>query len=217
MAPGDITYSDGTLPVFAALLRRHVAERPHHDPGCGGGGSRRIRERKIEAASQAEVEDLDLAVIGQEHVLGLEIAMDDALVVRRAKAASDLNRHLNGLAHPHAGSGHRVAERPPRQQLHHHEYAAVLHARIEDGDDIRMRQRRNGFCFAREQRDALVRVEPGEHLDGHQAIEPGVCGAIHLAHASGADGREDLVRTEARAGTQWQEQARNRFTLSSPA
>ncbi len=39
-------------------------------------------------ARQAEVEDLDAAVAREEDVLGLEVAVDDALVVRRGQAAA---------------------------------------------------------------------------------------------------------------------------------
>ena len=39
----------------------------------------------------------------------------------------------------------------------------------------------------------------GKHLDGDVAAEPRVVGAVDLAHAAGADGRDDLVRAEARA------------------
>src|SRR5450759_5368689 len=33
-------------------------------------------------------------------------------------------------------------------------------------------------------------------LDGDRAVQPRVARSVHVAHAAGADGREDLVRTE---------------------
>ena len=40
----------------------------------------------------------------------------------------------------------------------------------------------------------------GERLDGHVAAEPGVAGAVDLAHAAGAEGSENLVGSEFRSG-----------------
>ena len=36
----------------------------------------------------------------------------------------------------------------------------------------------------------------GQNLDGYLSAEFGVCGAIHLPHAAGAECGEDLVRSE---------------------
>ena len=38
-----------------------------------------------------------------------------------------------------------------------------------------------------------------KHFDGDVAAEPRVASPVHLAHAAGADGRDDFVRAEARA------------------
>jgi hypothetical protein len=40
----------------------------------------------------------------------------------------------------------------------------------------------------------------GQDLDRDDAIEPRVAGPIDLAHATGPDGRDDLIRPEANAG-----------------
>ena len=39
-----------------------------------------------------------------------------------------------------------------------------------------------------------------QHLDRHLAVEPGVARAVHLAHASRAEGSDDPVGSEAAAG-----------------
>ena len=53
------------------------------------GGGRALGLRQLR---QAEVEDLDAAVGGDEEVLGLQVAVDDPLVVRRGEALRDLER-----------------------------------------------------------------------------------------------------------------------------
>ena len=40
----------------------------------------------------------------------------------------------------------------------------------------------------------------GEDFNGHGAVQAGVAGFVDLAHAPRADGREDLVGAERRAG-----------------
>ena len=48
---------------------------------------------------QAEVENLHAPVAGDEEVLWLEVAMDDAFGVRRRQTAGDLLRVIKRLAH----------------------------------------------------------------------------------------------------------------------
>ena len=64
-----------------------------------------------------------------------------------------------------------------------------------------MIERREDVCFALEARHALgiQREGIGQDLDSDVATQSGVSGAIYLAHAAGAKGREDLIRPEASA------------------
>ena len=59
-----------------------------------------------------------------------------------------------------------------------------------------MIQRRDRAGFAVEAHSVLG----FETFDRDDATDAGVAGLLHLAHASGADRREDFVRTEAHAG-----------------
>src|SRR4051812_49697291 len=43
----------------------------------------------------------------------------------------------------------------------------------------------------------------GQHLHGDDAVKPRVLGAIHLAHATGANGASDLVRAELLSDGYW--------------
>ena len=73
----------------ADLLRRHVTRRAEHDAGIGVGPGRGRAgfdvTGRVEQLGDAEVEDLRARVGSDEHVVGLQVAMDDALVVRRAR------------------------------------------------------------------------------------------------------------------------------------
>ena len=64
--------------------------------------------------------------------------------------------------------------------------------------DVRMIERGQRLRFAREAGESIMiggeRVR--QDLQGDVAIELRVASAIHLAHATGANGRDDLVRAE---------------------
>jgi hypothetical protein len=61
-----------------------------------------------------------------------------------------------------------------------------------------MIQRGDGFRFPLE---PLAELGLG-NFDRHIAIQPGIPGAIHFAHAPGADRSQDFVRAEFVAGLQ---------------
>jgi hypothetical protein len=74
-------------------------------------------------------------------------------------------------------------------------------AHVVQGADVRVRQRGDGLRFALEP-GAAFRVGTDvsrQDLDGDAAVEAGVAGPVHLAHAACPDGGLDLVRAEARA------------------
>ena len=85
------------------LLRAHVSRRAENHPDAGhhrGGGNRgrvrqrrsRARRRRLHRLGQTEVEHLHRAVRTDLDVRGLEIAMDDSLLVRRFEGLGDLSR-----------------------------------------------------------------------------------------------------------------------------
>jgi hypothetical protein len=67
--------------VAARLLRRHVVRRAEHEPGRGqpelGLEPGRARDPEVE-----QLDQLAAALAHEEHVVGLEIAMDDPGAVR---------------------------------------------------------------------------------------------------------------------------------------
>ena len=73
-----------------------------------------------------------------------------------------------------------------------------------DGGDVRVIQRGEDFCFALKPRHSFRVSNEGlrQDLDGHVAIEPCVARPIHFPHPASAEGGENLVRPETRAGGQ---------------
>ena len=97
---------------------------------------------------QAEVENLDAPVGGDEEILGLEVAVDDPLLVRGRQAARDLARAYSTAFR--TGSGPRGAARaasPLRAAPTTTIRRAFVGADVVDGEDVRMIQRAGGARF----------------------------------------------------------------------
>ena len=192
------------------LLGRHVGRRAEdHAHLCGASRERRrvhrVRARgpgRIERLRQTEVQDLYSAVRANFDVRWLQIAMNDALFVGRFKGVRDLTRDGQRI-----GQRHRPARDDRGQVLaldHFHDQRMNAAGLLEAVNvrDVWMIQRRQRLRFSCEPSEAfrVVREGLGQHFDRDVTVEPGVAGAVDLAHAACAEEREDLIRAERRAG-----------------
>ncbi|MDQ3035891.1 MAG: class I SAM-dependent methyltransferase, partial [Myxococcota bacterium] len=183
----------------ARLLRRHVRGRAEDRAGAGH------RVIGVEHPRDAEVEQLDElhpADALHEHVLGLEIAMHDAALVRGRERGEHLHRDAlhAPLGHPPLPLEQR-AERLALEQVHHEEGAPVLDAEVGDLRDVRMRQRRGELRLALEARDDLgvLRDLRTQHLDRDGSAERLLHACVHGAHPAHPEEPTDAVATERRA------------------
>jgi hypothetical protein len=161
--------------------------------------------------SEAEVEDLDAPVAGQEQVLGLEVAVDDAARVGGGQPVCDLPGVVDRLAQRQRTSCQALAQRVALEQLHYGEGRPALAPEIVDREDARVRERRDRLRLALEagERFGSLGQVRREHLHRHVAVELGVTRPVDLAHPAGAERRFDPVRSETVAGRQ----AHSRFSL----
>ena len=118
-----------------------IPERPNPDP------FHRLR--------QAEVQHLHRAVGSHFDVRGFEIAMNDALFVRRLEGFGDLPGDRQCLVERDRALSDAVRERWPFDELHHERLHAVGFFEAVDGRNVRMVQRREHFRFALESRETL--------------------------------------------------------------
>ena len=138
------------------------------------------------------------ARFGQHDVRRLQIAMDDALLMRLLQGLSDFCSNLQNLIERQRAFRQALGESLAFEILHDQEVGAVLRADVVKRADIRMLQRGNGFGLALH---ALLQFRVSgemrrQNLDGDGAVEASVLGAIDLAHAACAERREDFVGTE---------------------
>ena len=189
------------------LLGRHVAQRPQHHAGLRVGGTCRpaglvVRRNHLDPLREAEVQDLEMPVLVDEQVLGLQVPVDDALLVGGGEAPGNLDRVVDRLLRREGPRLEFLAQRFAFQKLHDGIGDAVLRPEVEDREDVRMRERRDRLRLALEpgQRLGIGRDGERQDLDRHVPVELLIPSPVHLSHAARADRRKDFVGAEARTG-----------------
>ena len=171
--------------------------------GQAGGDGRLIglqRGMSLPHFGQAEVEELG-AGLGEHDVARFQVAVEHGLAMRLRQGVSHLDGIAQELIQRERTFREAGGERLAFQVLHHQEVDAVLVADVVKGADMRVVQAGDGAGFALE---ALAKFRVGgqvgrQNLDGDGAVEARVFRAIDLAHAAGADERQDLVGAETSA------------------
>src|SRR5271169_2642070 len=196
-------------------FRRHVLKRSHNrtllrerrrhrGEGCQIHGRRRRSERPDSFRGnrhfrlcQSEVHQLR-ARLGQHDVRRLQVAMDDALLMRLLQRLRDFRSDLQNLIKGQRTFRQALSQSLAFEILHHQEVGAILRADVVKRADIGMLQRGNGFGLALHALFQFgVRGEMRrQNLDGNDAVEPGVLGAIDFAHAAYAEERLDFIGAE---------------------
>ena len=185
--------------VGARLLGRHVVDRAEDRAG------RAVRHRHIRVADgvgqfgQPEVEDLHEAVGSDHHVLRLQIAMNDAAVVRRRQSLRHFGHQPHNLLERKVAFRRQVAQIASFDQLHDDEGDLVDAADVVDGDDVRMVELRRG---ARLLLEAAKTLDAGRRIlrqdfQRDVAIEFRVARLEDLTHPPRTKPRDDYVRPEA--------------------
>ena len=86
----------------------------------------------------AEIHDLRAAALEQHDVARLDVAVDDAALVREGEAVGDLQRDLDRLVGGQLAFLQARAQVRALEQLHRHEREIAFLAEVEDGDDVRV-------------------------------------------------------------------------------
>ena len=188
------------------LLGRHVADRAHDHAGLGARGRRQVGLRSralvdLRELGEAEVEDLDAAFVRDEEVLGLQVPVDDPLVVRGGEAVGDLQGVVDHPALRKLPRGEGRAQRLALEQLLDDVRRVVVRADVVDGGDVGVVEDAGGLRLLLESAQPVRVLREGrrQHLDRDLAPEARILRAVDLAHPPGADLAEDFVGAELRA------------------
>ncbi len=127
--------------------------------------------------------------------------MHDACGVRFGQPVGDLDPDVEDPSGLQRDTGQHVTQRSPVHVLHHEIRGTLDVPDFVNRDDVGVIQRRGGAGLRRKAGDAvgIGRDLLGQELDGHVPAEVVVTGAKHLAHATAAQPRDELVSTQPRA------------------
>ena len=153
----------------------------------------------VESPGQPEVGEIDMLVRVEQHIGGLDVAMDEAARVRRIQSVRDL-----AADGERAGRLERALRAEQRAQVgsldvaHRQVEAPVDVARVVDRHHVRVLERHCELRLAREARtEALIQRELGRHqLQRDRPFQPQVVGAVDDAHPATADQLVDPIADE---------------------
>ncbi len=152
--------------------------------------------RRARGPGEAEVADLDPAVVGEQYVLGLQVAVDDAGLVGRDQTGEhrlhDVDRLLGSEAPVLA---QQVAKGDALQVLHDEVGEARVLSLVEDVDHVGVREPGGAPRLLDEAvPEGLVVREMGVHdLDRDAALEAQIGREVDRGHAAAGDARADLI------------------------
>ncbi len=179
--------------LAAQPLRGEVVDRPDDLSGTGDG-------RVALDLGDAEVGEQDPAVLGEEHVAGLDVPVQYAGGVRGGQRAQHPQADPGGLARLDAADVlDLVGQRVALDELHHDPRPAVVVEHVVQGDDggvVDPRRRARLGPGTGEQNGllALGHVQRGRQLlDGDGTVQQLVVRAPHPAHATAADDVDEPV------------------------
>jgi hypothetical protein len=100
--------------------------------------------RVVVQLGQPEIEDLHHPVPAHEHVLGLQVAVDDAALVRGRETSRHLRRMVDGLPPGQVATVQVFAQRFPLEPLRDDVRHALMRAHVVHGQEVRVAEGSRG-------------------------------------------------------------------------
>ena len=139
---------------------------------------------------QAKIYQLRLIFGVEQNIAGLDIAMQKTVLQCQFQRGGDLDSHVQNVQLRHA----LIQLNAPVQaslvgQLHHQIFAFFKFIERVNVNDVCVVQggARAGFAIKCRERPGVVRQFGLHHFHGHFALQRGIEGAIHRAHAAGCN------------------------------
>ena len=169
-----------------SLLGRQVLRRSEHRPGLG--------DLRGAGAGDPEVGHPCSPLRVDQNVLRLQVAVDDAVLVRVLHARQHLADDLDCLGHRETALD-QVLERRPLHVLHRDEVGPVECPTVEHPDHVRVLQPGGARSLAAEALDELlVLCEPRvQELERDTPVEQRILGAPDVRHPARAEAPQQPV------------------------
>jgi hypothetical protein len=160
--------------------------------GASGPGPRRIRRAPANPAARRPRSN------PAGRVGGLEVAVDDALLVGLFERLGDLERDVEGLVDGDRAAPEALLEVFSLDELESKERRPLDLLEPVDRGDVRVVERGEKLRLASEPRQALgvLRDLCREHLDGDFTVESRVGGPVDLTHPARPEGGGDAIVRE---------------------
>ena len=160
-----------------------------------------VRVERVVArqARDAEVGELGhagraLGPVGDDHVLGLDVAMDDSPLVGVLERVGEREADAHHVAVGQRAGGLQLGERGAADELGHQVVAVGVAARLVERDDARVVEPRRGERLALG--PGVVAARAGNGLDRDLTVELLIVGEPHRAEPAGAETALEAVAPE---------------------
>jgi hypothetical protein len=155
----------------------------------------------VRQLGQTEVENLDSPVVRNEEILGLQVAVDDPLLVRGGEALRGLARVVDRRAQRQLSAGEGRTKRFPLEKLRDDIGRSRVRSDVVDGRDVGVIENARRFRLLLEPAQAIrvSRERLRQDFDRDLARQARVPRAVDLAHSTGTERRQNFVGAEAGA------------------
>ena len=176
----------------ARLFRGEVLRRAHDHVRAG------LFHVAAHGARDPEIGDDRVAVLVEEDVVGLDVAVDHPFPVREGERGGDVHAEPDEQRLGEGAEHLEAAIEAGWEVVHDEEDRGPLAAHGEDTDDVRVAELGGDRGLVPEARlEGLFARELGlEDLDGHRDVELGVVALVDPGEAAGADDGVDAEAAE---------------------
>jgi hypothetical protein len=191
--------------VSSDLFWGHVPRSAEHHSGAGPGAGgrnrfvhqpvRRVGLRPFDELGNAKVEQLDVPVPGDEDVLGLQVAVGNALLVRSGESLRYLDGPLQGGGQRNGPFRQALAQRLALEQLGDEVGLSILKPDVVEGHHVGVVEGAGQPSLALkalEQRRVAAEGF-GHDFERDVPLQARVAGSVDFGHSAGAHQRDDLV------------------------
>jgi hypothetical protein len=150
---------------------------------------------------EAEVQNLDAALFGDEQVLRFQVPMNDAFVVRCRQPMSDLNAHVDRPAKRYWAMPQLLFQSVSHQELRNQVGRTLEDAEAINRKDVGMVQGRGRLrlLLKTPQPVGVFRNKGRKNFKRYVTLQNRVAGTINLAHSTRAQQAQNFVTINFRA------------------